>query len=191
MGNPTQPLRVEVRRSRRRTRTVSAYRERDAIVVLIPARLSAAEEDKWVATMVDRVTRAEVRRRRTDGDLLERATELSRRYLDGLAAPVSVRWVDNQRARWGSCTPADATIRISSLVREMPRYVVDYVLVHELAHLLVHGHGPQFWEWVDRYPSTERARGFLDGVAATARLEIEDTSDGSGPGERPQVSGPR
>jgi predicted metal-dependent hydrolase len=172
MADTTTPLRVEVRRSHRRTRTVSAYRERDSIVVLIPARLSVAEEQRWVTTMVDRVSRAEQKRHRSDGDLVERAELLSRRYLEGRAVPTSVRWVDNQHSRWGSCTVVDATIRISARVRDMPPYVVDYVVLHELAHLLVSGHGRQFWSWVNRYPMTERARGFLDGVSATAQLGL-------------------
>jgi len=78
-----------------------------------------------------------------------------------------VRWVDNQNQRWGSCTVVDRTIRLSSRLQGMPTWVVDYVLLHELAHLLVPGHGPDFWQWVDRYPKTERARGFLEGVSAT------------------------
>jgi predicted metal-dependent hydrolase len=169
--------RVEVRRSRRRTRTVSARREQDTIVVSIPARLSAAEEREWVTRMVERVIRAEQRSRPTDSELADRAERLSRRYLDGLAEPSSVRWVGNQNARWGSCTPADRTIRISERVRGMPGYVVDYILVHELAHLLVHGHSEAFWAWVGRYPQTERARGFLEGVSATARLDISDNDE--------------
>jgi len=180
MGNRTEPLRVEVRRSPRRTRTVSAYRQDDAIVVLIPARLSSAEEREWVTTMVERVTRSEQRRRRSDDDLVRRAADLSRRYLEGRAQPASVRWVPNQNSRWGSCTPADRTVRISERLRQMPPYVVDYVLVHELAHLLVHGHGDEFWAWVDRFPQTERARGFLDGVSATAQLGIVDGADHDG-----------
>jgi predicted metal-dependent hydrolase len=177
MGESTEPFRVEVRRSRRRTRTVSAYREQDAIIVLIPARLSVAEEQEWVKTMVQRVTRAEGRRRPSDADLMRRAGELSQRYLDGLAEPASVRWVSNQRSRWGSCTPADRAIRISDRVRAMPPYVVDYVVLHELAHLLVHGHGKDFWAWVNRYPLSERARGFLDGVSTTAQLGIAVDDD--------------
>jgi predicted metal-dependent hydrolase len=174
MVKPTESLQVEVRRSRRRTRTVSAYREQDAIVVLVPARLSVAEEQRWVTTMVERVTRAERRRRGSDEDLVRRSAALSRQYLDDLARPASVRWVNNQRSRWGSCTPADRTIRISGRVRGMPPYVVDYVVLHELAHLLVHGHGPEFWAWVNRYPLTERARGFLDGVSASAQFDPGD-----------------
>lgn len=174
MNVTTDSPRIEVRRSRRRTRTVSAYREKDAIIVLIPARMTAAEEREWVGTMVERVNRAERRKRVVDDDLAQRAARLSQGYLDGLAEPVSVRWVDNQQARWGSCTPADGTIRISERVRDLPPYVVDYVVLHELTHLLVHGHGDAFWAWVNRYPMTERARGFLEGVSTAARLDVSE-----------------
>jgi predicted metal-dependent hydrolase len=93
---------------------------------------------------------------------------LAVRHLDPSVEPTSVRWVDNQRNRWGSCTPADGTIRLSRRLVGMPDWVIDYVLFHELAHLLVPGHGPEFWALVARYPRAERARGFLEGVAATA-----------------------
>jgi predicted metal-dependent hydrolase len=167
-------LRVEVRRSRRRTRTVSAHREGGTIVVMIPARMTRAEEATWVATMVDRVTSAERRRRPSDADLLARATQLSERYLDGRADPQSVRWVSNQRNRWGSCTPTDQSIRLSDRLQGMPSYVVDYVLLHELAHLLIPGHNKEFWAWVERYEMTERARGYLEGVAAAGELDFSD-----------------
>lgn len=168
-NSSVEPL-VEVRRSRRRKRTVSAYRDGERIVVMIPARMSRSEEQEWVATMIARVERAERRRRPDDDALRRRANRLSERYLDGLAAPTSVRWVDNQRTRWGSCTPADGTIRLSRRLEGMPTYVVDYVLLHELTHLLVPGHGDEFWAWLGRYELTERARGFLEGVSAASHL---------------------
>jgi len=168
---------VEVRRSPRRRRTVSAYRDGDRTVVLIPARMSRAEERQWVQVMVERLSAQEERRRPTDDGLLRRAKDLSTRYLGGQAEPSSVRWVSNQSARWGSCTPSDRSIRLSTRLRGMPSYVVDYVLVHELAHLLVAGHGPDFWELLAAYPKTERARGYLDGVAAAAGLNLSDEAD--------------
>jgi predicted metal-dependent hydrolase len=171
---------IEVRRSARRRRTVAAYRDGDTIVVLIPNRFTRAQEAEWVATMVARLDagpKAGTRRRGTDAALSRRARELSDTYLDGAARPASVRWVPVMRTRWASCTPADATIRMSQKLREMPGWVQDYVLLHELAHLLVPGHGPRFWELVDRYPRTERARGYLDGVSAAAHLDIGDESD--------------
>ena len=80
-----------------------------------------------------------------------------------------MRWVQNQNGRWGSCTPADGTIRISDRVQEMPDWVIDYVLLHELAHLVIANHSAAFWALVGRYPKSERARGYLEGVSAGSR----------------------
>jgi|SRR4051794_6805931 len=164
---------VEVRRSRKRRRTVAAYREDGKVVVLLPARFTRAEEEEWVAAMLARLEKSERRRRPSDGALAKRAAGLSTRYLDGLAEPLVVRWVENQNSRWGSCTPSDRSIRLSTRLQGMPAWVIDYVLVHELAHLLESGHTPAFWSWVDRYPKAERAKGFLEGVAAASQLGIE------------------
>jgi predicted metal-dependent hydrolase len=146
---------------------VTAYRELGRTVVLIPAAFSPAEEQRWVAQMVAKLQTREERRRRSlggDDELMSRATALSAAHLDGLAVPASVRWVDNQHRRWGSCTPADRSIRLSSRLLTMPEYVVDYVLVHELVHLIEPSHDERFWSLVARYPRAERARGFLEGV---------------------------
>jgi Protein of unknown function DUF45 len=153
---------------------------------MVPAGLSAAEEREWIDTVLKRLAARERRRHPSDDTLFDRARELSRRYLDGRAAPASVRWVNNQRSRWGSCTPDDGTIRLSTQLRGMPQWVVDYVLLHELVHLLVPGHGPSFWKLVNRYPRTERARGYLEGVAATAGLPL---TDGDAPRDRPVEAG--
>lgn len=165
---------VEVRRSRRRRRTVAAYREGGKIIVLIPARMSKAEERHWVSAMLERLQRQDRRRRPNDAALLERARDLSERYLDGRAKPTSVRWVTNQNTRWGSCTPADASVRLSTRLQGMPQWVVDYVLVHELAHLLEAGHTDTFWSMVAAFPKTERARGYLEGIAHAAGLPLAD-----------------
>ena len=168
---------VEVRRSKRRRRTVSAYRDGDRIVVLIPASMSRRQEADWVETMVARLERSEARRRPSDDDLLRRAARLSDDYLGGLAVPESVRWVDNQHARWGSCTPADRSIRLSARLQSMPTWVIDYVLVHELAHLIEPGHDAKFWAWVDRYPRAERAKGYLAGWSTAAKMELPEGYD--------------
>jgi predicted metal-dependent hydrolase len=156
-----------VRRSARRRRTVTAYREQGRTVVLIPAAFTAAEERRWVDQMVAKLQTREERRRRnlaSDEHLIARAHELSAAHLEGRAVPAGVRWVANQNRRWGSCTPTDRTIRLSSRLRGMPQFVVDYVLVHELAHLLEPSHNERFWSLVHAYPQAERALGFLDGV---------------------------
>lgn len=161
---------VEVRRSARRRKSVSAYREGDRTIVLIPARMSEAEERRWVGVMLDKLAAQENKRVPGDTGLVERAGRLSAEYFDGRARPVSVRWVTNQNTRWGSCTPVEGSIRLSHRLQGMPEYVIDYVLLHELAHLLVPGHGPGFWRLLEAYPRTERARGYLEGVVAADRL---------------------
>jgi predicted metal-dependent hydrolase len=166
------PPAVEVRRSARRQRTVSAFREGGRTVVLVPAGLPPAEEARWVDQMVERLERRD-RRRASDAGLAARARVLSARHLGGLAVPASVRWVGNQSTRWGSCTVSDRTIRLSDRLQSMPDWVIDYVLLHELAHLVHADHGPGFWSLLSAYPHTERARGFLDGVAF-ARLGARD-----------------
>jgi predicted metal-dependent hydrolase len=173
VASPAREPVVEVRRSRRRRRTVAAYREDGKVVVLMPARFTRAEEKEWVATMLARLEKSERRRRPSDAALARRAAELSARHLDGQAQPLVVRWVDNQNSRWGSCTPSDRSIRLSTRLQGMPSWVIDYVLVHELAHLIEIGHTPKFWRMVDRYPKAERAKGFLEGVAAASELGIE------------------
>ena len=168
---------VEVRRSQRRRRTVSAYRDGERVVVLIPAQFSRAEEAEWVDRMLARLAAREGRVGTSDEELAARAHRLVRLYLADhaeAATPASVRWVTNQNGRWGSCTPADRTIRLSHRLRNMPDWVIDYVLVHELAHLVVPHHNSSFWELVARFPRTERARGYLEGVASAAGMVLAE-----------------
>jgi len=151
---------VRVIRSGKRRKTVSAQVVAGVLEVSIPAWMSTAEERRWVEEMQGRFARA----RATEAvDLPARAAALARAHDLPMAA--SVRWVDNQKGRWGSCTPAERTVRISTRLAGVPLWVLDYVLVHELAHLVHPDHSPAFWATVARYPRAERARGFLMGMA--------------------------
>lgn len=170
---------VEVRRSHRRRRTVTAYREGETTVVCIPARFTAEQERAWVDAMLARLRAQDARRRPSDEDLARRAEQLSRRYLAGRARPATVRWAANQSTRWGSCTPADASIRVSTRLQGVPGWVLDYVILHELAHLIVPGHGPDFWQQLEAYPRAQRARGYLEGLAAARDLPDGAADSGS------------
>ncbi|GAA4370288.1 M48 metallopeptidase family protein [Paeniglutamicibacter cryotolerans] len=174
-------LRVRVVRSPRRTRTVSAAWRGGMVVVSIPARLSSGEEAVYVEDMVRKI-----QRKRTavsgpipDEQLMARATELNRRYLRGLADPTSVRWVRNQNSRWGSASLREKTIRLSHRLMKMPAYVQDYVLVHELAHLVepLDGHGQRFKAWLACYPRGAEASAFLAGVSFAGHAEQEPDPD--------------
>ena len=167
-----QTPKVVVRRSARRKRTVTAYRERDTIVVLLPAHLSATDEAEFVSDLVAKVLRREARAAAPTGDeeLTRRAATLVHSWLAPVVErpvlPSRVTWVTNQHRRWGSCTPATGTIRLSARLRTAPDWVVDYVLLHELVHLEEPSHSARFWRLVDRYPQAERAKGYLEGYTA-------------------------
>ncbi len=153
---------VEVIRSVRRKRTVQARRVGGRVVVRIPALMTAAEEEKVVAEVLAKLERRTDTSRVSDGQLLRRAEELNASVLEGRARIGSVRWVSNQHTRWGSCTTDTGDIRISDRLRQVPDYVLDAVLVHELTHTFIPGHGPGFREWADRVPRAERAKGYLE-----------------------------
>jgi predicted metal-dependent hydrolase len=183
-GEAPQPAatsgpRVEVRRSSRRTRTVTAYRERDTIVVLIPQRMSKADERTFVKEMVEKVLAREARASAPRGDdaLASRARDLAASYLapalDDVLEPTAVSWVTNQQQRWGSCTPSTGVIRLSHRLQPLPAWVVDYVLLHELAHLVEPTHSEHFWNLVGRYPAAEKAKGYLEGFLAGQGLQAE------------------
>lgn len=157
---------IEVRRSARRTRTISARREGGRTIIMVPATMSAHEERVAVAEMVAKLDARDRKRTvaRSDEELVRRAVRLAGQYVPEAPLPSSVRWVTNQNTRWGSCTPVDRTIRLSHRLHDMPEYVVDAVLVHELAHLVVAGHDRSFEAIVSRFPRMTEAMGFLDGV---------------------------
>ncbi len=153
--------RVEVRRSSRRKKTISAEVVSGALVVSIPERLSLADEQHWVTEMAGRLSSRMRRDRLNDeGALGLRAAQLGDRYLGGVR-PRDISWVGEQRSRWGSCSPQDGSIVISLAIADYPPWVRDYVILHELAHLLVPDHSERFWALVCAYPMTERARGYL------------------------------
>ena len=167
---------VVVVRSPRRRKTVQAREVGNVLQVSIPATMTRADEERWVAEMVRRVER---RSATAAVDLGERAALLADRH--DLQRPTTIRWADNQRWRWGSCTPADRSVRISSRLVQEPGWVLDYVIVHELAHLDIPRHGPAFWALVDRYRLAERARGFL--MARALTTDPAPAASGSGPTE--------
>jgi predicted metal-dependent hydrolase len=154
-------VRIEIVRSARRKRTAEARLiSNDLVRVSLPGWVRPEDEHEWVQPLVEKVTR---RLRSAEVDLTERAAVLARRYR--LPVPSAIRWVGNQGSRWGSCTPSTGEVRISDRLADAPRYVLDYVVVHELAHLVHGDHSRAFKELEDRYPRAERARGYLDALS--------------------------
>jgi hypothetical protein len=147
---------VKVIRSERRRKTVQAQVVDGVLQIAIPARMTSAEEVHWVDEMQRRMARkSEI----DQVPLSDRAAGIAIRF--GLPKPASIEWSTRQRTRWGSTTIGTREVRLSSRLERYPRWVLDYVIVHELSHLVEANHSPAFWQLVDRYPLTERARGYL------------------------------
>lgn len=172
---PADPYPVRIVRSRKRKRTVSARLVDGVLELSVPAWLSEREADEFVNRMQLRFAR---KRASASSDLTKRAAMLAKRY--ELPAPTSVRWVGNQSARWGSCSVDDGSIRLSDRMIGMPEWVVDAVLVHELAHLVHADHGPAFKELEARFERQVEASAFLEGVVwAAGHRSREQPSDGA------------
>ena len=157
---------VKIIHSRKRKKTISAKEEDGVIQLYLPMGLSREEESKYVQWAKKRF---EAQRRKkelcadnADSVLELRARELNKRYFDGELSWVQIGYTTEQNARmFGICNTTKKTILISDRLRKMPKFVHDYVVVHELAHLKVPRHGPEFWKLVNEFPKTERARGYL------------------------------
>jgi predicted metal-dependent hydrolase len=159
-------MKIEVRRSTRRIRTISANLVGDRIIVQIPAAMSKSDEAFWVERMkkrlLDRKNRHDEQKQE---DLTSLADEINARYFQGRALYHSINYTEKQKSIFGSCSVRSRTIRISSRVRAFPSWVLTYVVLHELAHLLHADHSKRFWALVKQYPLADKARGFLTGYA--------------------------
>lgn len=171
----SQELPFEIVRSSRRTKTVQAVLVDGCVKVMVPARMPEEEARRLGRELSTRIAR---KRFSELVDLPPRARTLAKRH--GLPQPTAIAWSSRQNGRWGSCTPSTKSIRISDRVAAMPPWVLDYVIVHELAHLVVDGHGSRFDALVDRYPLAERARGYL--------MAMSDAFDATGE-QRPGKGG--
>ncbi len=174
-------LPVEVIRSSKRRKTVHAELIDGVVRVRMPQWVSKTDEQEYVASLVERLER----RYRSDRvDLSVRAVELAGAH--DLPVPTSIRWADNHEKRWGSCSLPSGDIRISTRLAEFPPWVLDYVIVHELAHLVVADHSAPFHALVARYPKATLAEGFLLGSAyrpdAEPGRELDGLDAGLDPG---------
>jgi hypothetical protein len=161
---PAETPAVEVRTSNRRRKSATAYWSEGRIVVVLPGHLRGRERTEMVDWLVARVMARRPEAARSDEALFDRALQLGRRYVPGVT-PASVRWVTNQHKRWASCTAESGEIRLSHRLKGVPPWVLDAVLVHELAHLVHPDHSAPFHEIAGRFPRQKEAATFLEGYA--------------------------
>jgi predicted metal-dependent hydrolase len=178
---------VEVRVSKRRKKTAGAHWEGDRIVVVVPTHLRGTDRDQMVESLSRRLMRHRPHLHTSDQQLEQRARSLGRRYLDGVE-PASIRWTTNQTKRWASCTNETREIRISDRLRVAPDWVLDAVIVHELAHLIEPNHSPRFHALEDRYPRKHDADLFLEGYSLGMHMADAGGEGAATPGDGPGPS---
>jgi hypothetical protein len=168
-------LEIKITRSLRRKKTVSARLVDGAIEILAPARIPEERLQETIKTLQARLEKRQAKRQLDRSDALrQRAEELNKRYFRGRLKVKSIEYVTNQNRRFGSCSPKTGEIRLSLRLAKVPDWVRDYVIVHELAHLVHADHSDRFWKLVDAYPLGERAKGYLIAV----HLEADEPEEG-------------
>jgi len=175
-ASTTEEFSIQVIRSKRRVKTASARLINwHTLEIRVPEDLPERELQQLLPRFIEqaRQWRARLRPLSSDERLERRAQQLNRQLFGGALRWRSIRFVSNQQRRFGSCSSVQGTIRISDRLMTVPTFVLDYVLVHELAHLREPNHSPVFWELVYRYDKVERARGYL------MALQLEDDLPGS------------
>jgi predicted metal-dependent hydrolase len=188
---------------RKRVRNVNARLVGDELRVSAPRHVSHAELDEIVRELARKLVR------RVRAEVInsgEGALEVARRVAAQFPRPPrvsDVRFVTNQRARWGSYSERTGVVRLNAALRQLPRWVLEAVVAHELAHSFYADHSPAFWRLLRAVcPKTDRANAFLEGVSwISVRWNqlppVERTllagSDGHdhGPGDAPGGRKPR
>jgi predicted metal-dependent hydrolase len=168
-------MEITITRSRRRRRTVSARLVNDTLFVYAPALMSEPALTKVIDHFKARFQRKKLKDELNKKTcLLEVARSLNEKYFDSKLKINKIEYVTNQSAKFGCCDYKSGNIRISHKLSAMPPWVRDYVVFHEMAHLLEPHHKKSFWDIVSRYPLAERARGYLMAVG----LEKQDSEEG-------------
>ena len=159
------PFVVKISYSAKRKRTVSARLEGDVLLVTAPSNINKDRLEKIVEKLKGRInSRRQKARLKKDRPLEEITQKINRKYFENRLNVRSIEYSHHQKKRYGSCDHVTGTIRISSRIKDVPGWVRDYVIVHEMAHLIEPNHGKDFYDLVARYELAERARGYLMGM---------------------------
>ena len=155
-------MEVKIIRSQNRKKTIQARMIGETLEVHLPLGLHSEKERKIIEEMKEKIEKKKQKKQINKDDYpVQRFNELNKEYFYGKLKVNSIQFVTNQKRVNGSCTPNKGTIRLSHKLLEMPKWVLDYVIMHEMTHLVHPDHSREFWNKVAEYKLTERARGFL------------------------------
>lgn len=158
---------IKILRSKKRKRCVSARMVKDILIVRAPEHIADERLQKVIGELKAKIERKQLREElNKDQFLVRRAQEINKQYFEDKLHINSIQYVTSQNSKFACCNYRTGNIRISHRIGKMPQWVKDYVIVHELAHLVVPDHSQAFWEVVNRYKLSERARGYLLAVGS-------------------------
>jgi len=155
---------------RKRVKNINARLRESTLSVSAPLNTPQATLDQAILELARRlIRRAHAHQVNAEEDALALATAVPARF-PNKPEVAAVQFVTTQEARWGSYSARTRTIRLHAALREMPRWVLEAVVAHELAHVTHMDHSPAFWALLRRVcPATDRARAFLAGVSWLAQ----------------------
>ncbi|GAB4203313.1 MAG: M48 family metallopeptidase [Roseiflexaceae bacterium] len=162
----TLALRIE----RKAVKHINARLRDGVLLVSAPPRVAQQTLDEAITDLARRLLRRQhAHQVNQEEDALALANRVAARFPQPIQV-AQVLFVTNQEARWGSYSPSTRTIRLNATLRAMPRWVLEAVVAHELAHAVHPDHSPQFWALLRSVaPDTDRADAFLQGAIWLAR----------------------
>lgn len=171
MKDTLYPLTIEgvtlrARVVRKRVRNVNVRLVGDELRVSAPHHVPRSELDEIVTGLARRLVRR-ARAEVVNSD--EAALAVLRRVAGRFPKPppvTEVRFVTNQRTRWGSYSERTGVVRLNASLCQLPRWVMEAVVAHELAHSFYPDHSRRFWKLLREVcPNTDRAQAFLEGIS--------------------------
>jgi predicted metal-dependent hydrolase len=176
---------LELRVVRKRVKNINARLRGRTLSVSAPHRVPVRELEETIVELARKlVRRSRADALNADGGAEEIARKVASRFPDPPEV-AEVRFVTNQTSQWGSYSLQTGIVRLNAALRQMPPWVLEAVVAHELAHSFYLDHSPEFWELVRSVcPKTDRARAFLEGVGWLAAAW-----DDLPPVERSQLTG--
>ncbi|MCK4979921.1 MAG: M48 family metallopeptidase [Candidatus Delongbacteria bacterium] len=150
---------VVIQRSKRRKKTLQAVLKGNTVKILAPFTAGDTEINKFLDKFLKKLERKDIILN-NDKELLSRAQKLKKKFIPD-APDFTIVFQESLKRTWGKCFTNQRKIVINPVLATYPKWVLDYVIVHEIAHLLIPNHGKEFRELVNRFKLKERAVGFL------------------------------
>lgn len=163
---------IQIIHSSKRKKTVQSKIVENVLRIYLPENLTNNEEEKWIKTMIEKNSAKRLHKEINSEKMLKkRANELNKKFFKN-RLDFDIKFVSNQTSKFGSCTPKNRVIRISDKIASIPQWVQDYVIIHELAHLVHPNHSKKFWNVVNKYKYVERAKGYLIAIGMISDQQI-------------------